>query len=184
MVVPQEYQNVYIPEWAGVKELNIGNAWRAVWAERDALPPLAPVLYGYVVVVCDDKGYVTRSAGDTRWAAAEGAVSADEQPEAFVKRITLEQTGAQAGKPYLMGYFECKATSFNPDFPAGYAAVRPIYLYVAKTMKDIGKGSGFERRRLPLNEFVAALRTGYPELHDHITKTVDRYLVWQAKGTL
>jgi hypothetical protein len=176
--------NMYIPEWLGVMELNLGNAWRAVWNGREEIPPEAPLLYGYVVVICDDKGYVTRPAGDTRWGVAEGTIAADEQPAAFVKRIALEQTGAQGGKPELIGFFECKATSHNPDFPVGYAGVRPIYLLVAAKMKDIGRGSGFERRRLPLNEFVAALRAGYPELNDHVPEAVDRYLVTKAKAAV
>ena len=42
--------------------------------------------------------------------------------------------------------------------------------------------SGFERRRLPLNEFAKALRTGYPELNESITIAVDRFLVLQSRG--
>ncbi len=184
MVPGMENMNIYIPDWAGVTELSLGNSWRAVWVNRRELPEGAPLLYGYAVVVCEDKGYVTRPAGDVRWAAAEGAVNADERPEAFVKRIVLEQTGAQGGKSFVAGFLEVKATSHNPDFPAGFAAVRPVYLHVAAKMQDIGKASGYERRRLPLNEFAAALRKAYPELHEGITAPVDHYLVMKAKGTL
>ena len=184
MVPGMENMNFYVPDWAGVKELNIGNAWRAVWVGKAELPPEAPLLLGYAVVICEDKGYVARPAGEVRWGAVEGAFRAGEKPEAFLKRACLEQAGVQVGKPFLMGYYECKATSHNPDFPVGYAGVRPIYLYVATKMKDIGKASGYERRRLPLNEFAVALRAGYPELHESITGAVDRYFVLRAKGGL
>ena len=89
---------------------------------------------------------------------------------------------ATAGVPHLLGYYECRATSHNPDFPVGTTTVRPIYLFAATKLKDIGRESGFERRRLPLNEFAKALRTGYPELNESITIAVDRYLVLQSRG--
>jgi hypothetical protein len=168
------------PRWAGVKELNLGDEWRAVWVGQPSLPKDLPALYGYVVVICDGKGYVSRRAGEARWGAAEGALQAGEKPDAFVKRIAGDMTGAQSVKPHLMGYLECKATTHNRDFKAGMGAVRPVYLAVAAKMKDLGKESPYERRRLPLNEFARELRDRYPELNDAITMPVDRYLVLQA----
>lgn len=170
------------PRWAGVRELNIGDAWRAMWVDDEPIPAGAPVLYGYVVVVSDGKGYVTRRAGKPAWGTAEGAAQAGEEPQAFARRLARQQTGAASGRAELVGYFECKATSHNPDFPAGTATVRPVYLFVATKMQEIGKDSGFERRRLPINEFVRALRAGYPELQDSLTGAVDRYMVAQGKS--
>ena len=170
------------PRWVGTRELNIGNAWRAMWVDDEPIPAEAPVLYGYVVVVSDGKGYATRRAGQTAWRTVEGAAQANEKPEAFAKRVAHEQTGAATGKAVLIGYFECKATSYNPDFPVGTATVRPVYLFVATKMQEIGKESGFERRRLPINEYVRVLRAGYPELQDSLTTALDRYIVQQAKG--
>jgi ADP-ribose pyrophosphatase YjhB (NUDIX family) len=174
----------YKPKWAGVKELNIGNAWRATWVADPELPEGAPVLHAYVVVLCDEKGYVTRRTGTSHWGVAEGAVAAGETPEAFARRAAAEQTGAVAGEPQLLGYFECRATSYNPDFPAGTTTVRPIYLFAARKMQDLGPNANFERRRLPLNEFAKALRASYPELNESITLAVDRYLVQKAKGEI
>jgi hypothetical protein len=172
----------WTPAWAGVKELNISDAWRAMWVDAETLPENAPIIHGYVVVMSEGKGYATRRSGATAWGVAEGVRTAEESPEQFAKRISLEQTGASSGRLELMGYFECKASSHNPDFPVGTATVRPIYAFIAKKMKELGKESGFERRRLPLNEFARTLRASYPELNQSITKAVDRYMVLQAKG--
>lgn len=173
---------VYIPKWLGVNELNIGDEWRAVWVDEDELPPDAPILYAYAVVLCEDKGYAVRRAGANNWGSVEGVVNADEPTVAWAKRAAEQQAGAVSPQPTLIGYFECKATSHNPDFPAGTATVRPIFLVVAKRMKDVGRNAGYERRRFPLNEFARVLRDHYPELNHAILKALDRYLVVQAKG--
>ena len=174
--------NIYIADPLGVKELNLGDAWRAVWMEGHDLPADTPVSYCYVVAVCDGKGYVTRPAGESRWGVVEGDVPATEKALAFVERAALAQVGATGGRTELLGYFDCKATSYNTEFPLGARTLRPIYLFIAKSMKDIGRESGFERRRLPLNEFARALRDGYPELGETITGAVDRYAVMRARG--
>jgi len=172
----------YRPRYVGIRELNIGDAWRATWVADEEAPADAPVLHGYVVVVSDEKGYVSRRTGQANWGVAEGAVQAGEKAAAFVKRAAAEQAGATAGKAHPIGYFECRATSHNPDFPVGTTTVRPIYLFVATKMKDLGKDSNYERRRLPLNEFAKALRQGYPELNESITRAVDQYLVLKSRG--
>jgi hypothetical protein len=174
--------NFYQPEWAGAKELNLGDQWRAMWVERDELPPNAPIVFGYVVVIADGKGYLTRRVGEDRWGIVESVVAVSEKPLDFVKRASLERVGASGGTTTLLGYFECKATSHNEQFPAGAATVRPIYLVAAKKLTELGRDSEFERRRLPLNEFVRALRDAYPEIREPILSAVDRYIVMQAKG--
>ena len=173
---------IYIADPLGVKELNLGDAWRAVWVASDDLPAEAPVAFAYAVAVCDEKGYVTRPTGGNRWGVVEGDVPAGETGAAFVKRAALSQAGATGGRTHLLGYFDCKATSYNAEYPLGARVVRPIYLLIAKSMKDIGRESGFERRRLPMNEFARALRDGYPELGETIMQAVDRYMVMRARG--
>jgi hypothetical protein len=172
----------YIPPPLGVKELNLNDAWRAVWYERDELPPDVPSLYGYAVVVSDGKGYAVREAGSDAWGTVEGAIQFDEKPADWLKSAAAAQAGAEGLKPALMGYYECRATSLNPDFPKGATALRPIYLVVARKLRDLGKDSPFERRRLPMNEFAGVLRGRYPELRASITRAVDRYAVLQARG--
>jgi len=172
----------YTPRYAGIKELNIGDAWRATWVAAHELPEGAPIIHGYVVVASESKGYVSRRAGTARWGVPEGAVVAGETPEAFAARAAKEQAGAMVGAAHLIGFFECRATSHNADFPVGTTTVRPIFLFTAQKLKDLGRDSNYERRRLPLNEFAKALRQSYPELNQSITMALDRYLVMQAKG--
>lgn len=174
----------YRPRYVGIKELNIGDDWRATWVAATELPEDAPLLHGYAVVLADEKGYVARRTGTARWGVAEGALQAGESALAFAKRIAREQAGVVSADVELIGFFECRATSYNPDFPAGTATVRPIFLVAARKMKDLGKDSPFERRRLPLNEFAKTLRASYPELNESITAAVDRYLVRRARGEL
>ena len=182
MAIPGIGMQVYIPKWAGVRELNIGDEWRAVWVKDDEIPEGAPVIYAYAVVMTDEKGYVSRPSGTPKWGVVEGTLGLDEDAKAWIRGAVREQAGGEGGRLELLGYFECKATSNNPDFPKGTATVRPIYLAIPKKMKDIGKDSDFERRRLPLNEFAKALRDRYPELNECITSAVDRYLMLRAKG--
>lgn len=173
---------MYQPLPLAVKELNLGNAWRAIWAEAEELPPNAPVAYAYAVAVSGDKGYVTRPAGSKRWKTIEGALRAGETGDDFVKRAAAEQAGILTSRVTLIGFYECRATSTNPDFPKGMITVRPIYLVEATKLQEMGNEALFERRRMPLNEHASVLREAYPELHDSITKTVDHYLVARARA--
>lgn len=173
--------NFFIPAPPGVKELNLGDEWRATWEADPELPEGIPVLYGYAIVVCEGKGYIARREGDLRWRSVEGASQAGEKPLAFAKRAAKEQAGATSiERVEQMGYYMCRATSHNPNFPPGATTARPIYLVVAKKVADTMRGTGFERRRLPMNEFADALRGAYPEFAESITKAVDRYMVIQA----
>lgn len=172
----------YEPRWPGVVELNIADQWRARFVDEQDLPPNAPVAYAYAVLYMGDKGYVCREEGVERWGTLEGTLEEKERPEAFVKRIAKERMGATVGKLALVGFLECKATSHNTDYEAGAVTVRPIYLAVAKKVGDAPEGSGYERRRLPLNEHFKALRVRYPELDDYFAKAANQYGVMRAKG--
>jgi hypothetical protein len=185
MVIPgMDKFNFYQPPHVGVRELNLSDAWRARWFDGDGLPGGAQVAYGYAAVFCDEKGYVTRPAGTEPWGIAEGPLEPGEKPLAWVKRAALQQVGASGGQVELLGYLECRATTHNPDFAPGTVTIRPLYMVVAKTVKDIGKSSGYERRRLPLNEFGAAIRNRYPEIVECVVKTLDRYVILARTGQL
>lgn len=173
---------VYIPPPGGALELNIGDQWRARWVDQQELPATAPVDYAYAVVCMENRGYVARRAGEGAWGTVEGDLRPGERPDAFVKRAAREQTGAVAGKVELIGFLECRATRHNTAYPTDAVTLRPLYLVVAKQMKDVPEESGFERRRLPMNEFLAALRTRYPELELYLSKAAERYAVMRAKG--
>ena len=172
----------YEPRWPGVVELKISDQWRARFVDEQDLPPNAPVRYAYAILYMGDKGYVCREAGADRWGTLEGALDGKERAEAFVKRIAKERVGAVIGKLALVGFLECKATSHNPDYEAGAVTVRPIYVAVAKKVGEVAEGSGYERRRLPLNEHFKALRARYPELDDYFGKAAQQYAVMRAKG--
>jgi len=174
--------NIYIPPPLGVVELNLADQWRARWVAEQVLPKDAPVVYAYSLVFMGDKGYVTRSTGETAWDTVEGELATGEKPETFVKRAAKERTGAIVGKVELIGYFECKATSHNAGYPKDTLTLRPIYVAVAKQVKDIPAGSAYERRRLPLNEYMAALRSRYPQLELYFAKAVERFAIMRAKG--
>lgn len=172
----------YEPRWLGVVELKLGDEWRAKWAGEKTLPADAPVTYAYAAVYMGDKGYVTRRSGEDRWSIVEGALDAGEKPAAWVKRACQAQVGAIPGRVELIGYLECKATSHNADFAAGTVTVRPLYLVVAKQVKDLPAESGYERRRLPLNEHANAIRARYPEIDQYLLLTLDRFAVLRATG--
>lgn len=172
----------YDPGPPGRVELNLGDAWRAYWVEADELPAGAPLLYAYAMVVMDGKGYVTRPAGDTKWGTVEGPVQAGETSDAWVKRALLEQANATPAKVELVGYLSCKATSHNAEYPAGTVGVRPIFLVVAKQVKDMAQGGPFQRRRLPLNEYTMELRRRYPEVDLYLIRGLDAYIIETAKA--
>jgi ADP-ribose pyrophosphatase YjhB (NUDIX family) len=169
----------------GVVELNIGDQWRAKWLDADELPEDAPVFYAYAVVYSGDKGYVTRPRGsDETWRTVEGHLQPGETPEDFVKRGCYEMTGANIRHVDLLGFLECKATSHNQEFQAGTITVRPIYVAVASSIDDVPDDSGYERRRLRLNEHSRALRVRYPELDEHMLKAAQRYAVLTATNAV
>jgi ADP-ribose pyrophosphatase YjhB (NUDIX family) len=174
--------NIYIPPPLGVVELNLADQWRARWIDEQVLPKGWPVIYAYSLVFMGDKGYVTRRSGDTVWDTVEGELAAGEKPKAFIKRAARERTGAIVGTIELIGFFECKATSHNTEYPKDAVTLRPLYVAVARQVKDIPVGSAHERRRLPLNEFMAAIRSRYPQLEPYFAKAMERFAIMRAKG--
>lgn len=183
MTIPNmnDIGSIYIPRPLGAKELNLSDDWRGRWIDEQELPANAPVQYAYALVWMGDKGYVTRQRGDAVWGSVEGSVSG-EKPDAFIKRAVKEQAGATIGQMEMIGFFECRATSHNPDFAKDTLSVRPLYLVVAKKVDDLPAGSAYEKRRLPLNEYMRAIRGRYPELADPISDAGQRYAVIRAKG--
>ena len=171
------------PEWAHLKELSIGNAWLARWIKDEELPADVPVDYAYGLVFLGDKGYVSRPDSATVWGTVEGSTEGAEV-QSFLKQAAKEQTGATIGRQELVGFLYCKATSHNPDYKAGTARARPIYVLVATKMDDVPDGSPFVRRRLPLNEHLMALRERYPEIHRHMTEASEKYSILRARGEL
>ncbi len=174
--------SIYIPPPLAVVELNLEDRWRARWVDGQSLPKDVSVLYAYSLVVMGDRGYVTRRPGDTAWDTVEGAPNEGEKPEAFIKRAAKARTGAVVGKIELVGFFECKATSHNTDYPRDTVTLRPVYVAVAKQVKDVPDRQAFERRRLPLNEFMAAIRLRYPQLEPYFVKAMERFAVMRARG--
>ena len=172
---------MYRPRPLAVKELNLSDDWRARWIDEQELPENAPVNYAYAVVMMGDKGYVTRGRGTSEWGTVEGTVKG-EAPEAFVKRAVKEQLGATVRSLELLGFLECRATSHNEEFPAGFTTVRTMYMVVAKSIDDLPAGSAYEKRRLPMNEYLMALRGRYPELADYFGQAGQRYAIMRAKG--
>jgi ADP-ribose pyrophosphatase YjhB (NUDIX family) len=173
----------YKPRWAGTLELNIGDRWRAVWVDEQELPEHAPVFYAYAMVFKGDKGYVTRpAASHESWRTVEGDLEPGETIEQALERMAREQVGATLKRKSLVGFLECKATQHNRDFETGVVTVRPLYVLVAKTVDDLPAASGFERRRLPLNEHMAAIRKRYPELDQDMARGAQRYAVMVARG--
>jgi hypothetical protein len=171
----------YMPPPPGRLELNLGDAWRAHWIDADTLPIDAPVAYGYVLLVMDGKGYVSRPATESNWGTIEAPVQAGETQPAWLKRTLQEQANATIARSSLVGYLYCRATSHNPEHPAGTVTVRPVYVVVAKQVKDMAAGSRFQRRRLPMNEYTMALRRRYPEMDLYLIRGLDSYIIEHAK---
>jgi len=179
----QDMMNMYRPRPAFKKELNLNDQWRGRWVDEQELPEYAPVNYAYAFVLMGGKGYVTRPKdGDSHWDTIEGAVEAGENAEKFVRRSAMERMGATVGTLEMIGFFECRATSHNPDYAVGSITVRPLYLVVAKKIDDVPEGSGYARRRLPLNEYMKAMRDRYAEIPEYVGMAGSRYVVLEAKG--
>ena len=165
-------------------ELNLGDQWIGRWEDEEPIPQGVPVLHVYGVLLMDDKGYVTRARGTDVWGTIEGTVADGEKAEAAIKRIAKEQANATAALISPMGYLDCRATSHNPTHHKDSRAVRPLYLVAAKQIKDLGREAATERRRLPMNEYMMALRGRYPEIDDYLGTAVERYMIMRARGEL
>lgn len=171
----------YEPRWPGVRELNFADQWRARWVDEQQLPPSAPVHIAYALVLMGDKGYATREKGGPKWEMIEGETGSA-SVEAFLKKALKERVGAIAARTDLVGFFECKPTRHNTEFPAETVMVRPMYVVVAKKVDDLPAASAYERRRFPMNEYIVALRARYPELADEVGLAANHYGVLRAKG--
>ncbi len=170
------------PVWAGIREMRIGDSWRARWIAGTELEPELPVSALYAAVIMDGKGYLARPRGTAVWQSIEGEALAGEKAEPALKRLLKERMAATLARAELMGYLECRATSFHPDLSAGSVSVQPIYLAVAKTVGNMPAASDWERRRFPLNEHVAALRLRYPQFEEYFAMAIQRYAVLQSRG--
>jgi hypothetical protein len=60
--------------------------------------------------------------------------------------------------------------------------VRPLYIVIAKKVDDVPEASGYERRRVILNDYLTAMRNRYPEIRAYMERAHDRYLTMRAKG--
>ncbi len=178
MTLPPTYRT-YLP--AAVIELNLGDEWRARWVDAATLPVGTPVDYVYSLVFMGEHGYVTRRVGSEAWGTVEGRPDSAETPAAFLKRAAKEQTGATPGTVELVGFLECRATSHNRECESGTVRLRPIYVLIAKQVKDLGRTSLHERRRLPLNQHIAALRKRCPELETHISRAAGAYAIIRSR---
>ncbi len=167
--------------YRGVTELRIGNDWLARWENAAELPPGAPVIGVYVAVYLGDKGYVFRPRGEEVWGTLNGCPEGDAKPLPYVKSLA-KAGGITPGKVVLVGYFDCKATSHNKEYPAEARAILPFYAIAAKAAKDVPADSPYERRRLPINEHMAALRQRYSEFEIQFSEAADRYLILRARG--
>jgi len=169
------------PRPAGVRELNLGDLWRARWTDGGPLPAGVRIDRLYGVVMLDNRGYVCRARGSEHWDTLEGSPGPD-KPDSYLKRIAREHIGADTALAELIGYLDCRATSHNPEAPAGTRAVQGFYLVAARKVAPSPRNTAFERRRLPLNEFMQALRLRYPEFEEYMGKALERYVVLHARG--
>ncbi|MBI5947915.1 MAG: hypothetical protein HY875_07245 [Chloroflexi bacterium] len=167
--------------YRGVTELRLGNDWVGRWENTDELPRGVLVIEVYAAVYLGDKGYVFRPRGEDVWGTLSGRPEGDAKPLPFLKSLA-KAGGITPGRIELIGYFDCKATSYNARYPAETAAVVPFYAVAAKAAKDVPADSPFERRRLPINEHMATLRQRYPEFETPFSDAADRYLVLRARG--
>ena len=172
----------YMPDPPGVREIRLGDAWLARWSDSNVLPEGVQASAVYAAVVMDGKGYITRPKGETAWQSIEGYPEPGEKAEAALKRFLNERMAATVSRADVIGFLECRSTSFHPSLPAGAFSVQPIYLVVAKTVGNMAPDSKWERRRLPLNEHIAALRLAYPQYEEYFAKTVHLYAVLRARG--
>jgi hypothetical protein len=172
---------IYIPPPAATKELNLNDEWRGRWVDDEELPDEAPVIYAYSLVYMGERGYATRPANVEKWGMVELPVQGDD-PEEEVKRAVKEQTGGTVSKLVVTGYLECVATSHHSTLEAGSVALRPLYVAVLNDIEDLGREAPYQRRRLPLNEYVAAMRTRYPEIRPQVSAAASRYVAMRAKG--
>ena len=171
--------------FGGTLEIILGRGWRAVYIEEEEiLPDDRPALYAYACVVRGDYGYVTEKDDSEGWNVVEGDIGDGESAEEFVARAAHEQTGATISETLLLGYLDCEATSYNEQYENHFRAIRPVYVAVASEVGPVPEGSGYHRRRLPMNQYQNELRRRYPTLEQHFMKGLGRYMVLERTGRL
>lgn len=166
----------------GVIETNIGDEWRARWVDTSELPDGVEVTLVRALIFADDKGYALRPRDTTTWIAVEDELPAGEAPEAYLRRILEERVALHVGMVELIGFQACRATRYNANYSEGDLTLRPLYIVAVSSADVVPAASGYERRRMPLNEYGMAMRARYPEIEPHITTLLQRYGVMLARG--
>ena len=174
----------YKPRFPGRHDLNLGDQWRAHHVDDGELPENAPVLMFYALVAKGDRGYVTRKHGDTAWHIVEAAYDGSQPLADALAAAVYEQTGARVSGSFMSGFLECRATQHNREFKEGSMSVRPLFFVAANEVEDVPDDSGYERRRMPMNEYANAMRQYYHELHPYLLRAIDRYLIRHTKGEI
>lgn len=167
----------------GVTELNLGDQWRAVFIEPDEAPEGVPLTYGYLLAFMQGKAYLVRPRGsEERWSTLEGEFAPGETAAKWAARLAKEQLNAKVASLHLTGYLECKATQHNTTHERGTRTLRPLGFIVLKGIADLPRTSPWERRRLPTNEHIVAIRARYPELAKYLGDAASDYQLLLAKG--
>lgn len=172
---------VYIGPPPAVKELNLSDEWRGRWVEADALPAGLPVDHVYCLVYMGDRAYASRPSGDDRWGMVEFSPTGEKLATA-VKKAVRDQTGGTVSALTMVGYIACRATRHHPN--PGSGTTRPIFVAVLKSISDLGRDALYQRRRFPLNEYLAALRQRYPEIRPYVDEAASRYVAIRAKAAV
>lgn len=180
-------KGIPIPEvhYHGKTEIILENNWRGVYIEEEeTLPDDRPALHAYACVVRGDFGYLTEADDADGWCVVEGEVGEGETAEEFVARAAQERIGATISQTLLLGYMDCEATSYNTRYENHFRAIRPLYVAVASEVGSVPEGSGYHRRRYPMNQFQNELRKRYPTIEQHFMTGLNRYMILHQTGKL
>lgn len=172
----------YVPPPPGVREHNLGDLWRGVWVAGSDIPEGLPLDHTYILLFMAGRGYVVRESESETWGTIEMKPNEGEKLDDFVKRVLSEEFGATLKTHIVTGYLDCKATSHNPDYPAGTRTLRPMVIASASEMADQRPNAKYARRRLPANEYIAMMRQKYPELQAYFGDAINQYLILNARG--
>jgi hypothetical protein len=182
MTIPN-LTNMQIPERKipGVRELNIGDQWRAVYAEEEK-PEGVPETHAYVVVVKDDRSYLLRRKGTDKWGTLEVEIPEGTPADEAIGAALQERLGATLALLVTGGHFQCRATRHNTTHETGMPTMRGFYTAVVGEVEPQAEDAEYERRRLRFNELMKAIRQQHRELEPYLIKVFEKWLVMQTKG--
>ncbi len=163
-------------------EKKIGDETLALWHGGGELPADAVVTRVTLIPYRGEKAVVAWQAG--KFSLPEGELKPGESVDAAIKRVAHEQAGILDPTYVQLGYFRCRATSFNKKYPLDTITYEALYGLEVGSLDDFPADKSYERRIILQRDLNTLIRSSYVEVRREYTDSLDPWLLERLKANL